>query len=98
MMFVMVSDLVELLFQRPNSCFAVNELQMSASIVMLTGKVDDSCTSRLVDLPGQIERHAGIIQSFGPGVLIESTQNLARFTKRPANSIRQHTFRIRQMM
>jgi len=74
--FVVRRDFVEFRSECSDSCFAVDEFQMSVFLIMHARLVNHSCTNGFVDSTGETERRLRIIEPFCPRILIECPQNL----------------------
>jgi len=64
-MFVVRGDLIEFVPQGAHAVYAVHELQVATSLIVLAGVVDDRIANGLVHTPGDVERDSCIVQVVG---------------------------------
>jgi hypothetical protein len=95
---VVVGHLVHLLPQRTLTHGAVNERQITPSLVMLPRQVNHGVPDRPEHLARQLEREMGIVESAGPGVLIEHQERQAGLAESPPYPLVQDRLAVGQMM
>src|SRR5436190_19332947 len=69
-MFVMSGDLLEFIPQRAHAVDTMHPLKVAAPLIVHTRIVDDGVAHRRIDLPGEVQRHARIVESLRPRILI----------------------------
>jgi hypothetical protein len=87
MMLVMSGGLVEFVFQRAHAVHAVDELEVPTPLIVQPGIMNDGVTNRLVYVPGDVQRHARVVEPLGPGILIHDPQDRARLTEHSADPV-----------
>lgn len=93
-MLVMGRHLLEFVLQRSHAGNAVHELEVSFGLVVQLGVVDDGLSDRLIDSARKVERNAGIVEPFRPGVLIEDPQDLPGLAQDASNAIEENRFSV----
>ena len=97
-MFVMSGDLIEFIPQRAYAVYAMHELEMAAALILQAGIIDDCVANRFIYAPGDIERHARIVETPSPCILIHHPQHRTRLTKHSTDAIKEHGLAIGEMV
>src|SRR5213082_449956 len=69
-MLIMSSDVIEFIPQRAHAVYTVHKLEVAARLILHARIIDDCVANGLVHAPGDIQRHARIVESLSPRVLI----------------------------
>src|SRR5882757_808346 len=97
-MFVVHGDLLEFLPQRAHAVYAMHELEMAAALIVHARIVDDGVANRFIYLPGEIERHARIVETPSPGILIHHPEHRTRLTEHATDAIREDALAVGQVV
>jgi hypothetical protein len=98
MVLIVMSHLLELIRERAHAGFAVNELEVSAPLIVQMCVVDDACAGGRVEVPRELQRPLGLRQSVRPSSLVERPNHRARLTDDSSNAIEEHRLRVAQVM
>ena len=98
MMLVVRRDLVELILECSHPGDAVDKLQVPLGLVVPPGVIDDSIADRLIDSARELERHLGVIQAAGPGILIVNPEHLTRLAEHSTNAVEQYGFAVGEVV
>ena len=97
-MFVMSDDLVEFVPQRAHAVYAMHEFKMAAALIVHASIIDDGVANRVIYAPGDVERHARIVETKSPCILIHHPQHRTRLTKHSTDAIKEHGLAIGEMV
>ncbi len=91
-------DLVESVFQRQHTHLAVDELEVSARLVVQPRVVDHGVAQRFEDRKRESPRQARIVEPLCPRILIEVPEDLPRLAQHPADAAELAGLGIGQMV
>ncbi len=98
MMFVMRGDLVEFLPQRAYAVYAMHELEMAAPLIVHTSIIDDCVANRFIDAPGDVQRHARIVETPGPCILIHHPYHRTGLTEHSTDAIEEDALAVGEVV
>src|SRR5947199_3976761 len=97
-MVVMSGDLIEFIPQRAHAVYAMHELEMAAALIVHASIIDDCVANRFIYAPGDIERHARIVETPSPCILIHHPQHRTRLTKHSTDAIKEDGLAIGEVV
>src|SRR5207302_7878583 len=97
-MFVMSGDLIEFIPQRAHAVYAMHELKVAAALIVHASIIDDCVANRFIYAPGDIERHARIVETPSPCILIHHPQHRTPLTKHSTDAIKEDGLAIGEVV
>src|SRR6266480_3379695 len=97
-MFVMSGDLIEFIPQRSHAVYAMHELKMAAALIVHAGIIDDCVANRFIHAAGDIQRHARIVETPSPCILIHHPEHLTRLTEHSTDAIKEDGLAIGEVV
>jgi hypothetical protein len=98
MMFVMSGDLIEFLPQRAHAVHTMHPLKMAAALIVHAGIIDDGVAHRFIYTPGDIQRHARIIEAASPCILIHYPKHRTRLTEHSTDAVKKDGLAIGEVV
>jgi len=93
----MRSHLVELLFQRPKTGEAVDELDVAVRRVVGARIVDDHVATGLEQARAEFQRHSIVLETPGPEILVHEPEDRMRLAQRPLNPLDERGLAVGQV-
>jgi hypothetical protein len=97
-MFVMSGDLVEFLPQRAHAVYAMHPLEVAAALIVRASIIDDGVAHRFIDAAGDIERHARVVETPSPGILIHHPEHRPRLAEHSTDAIKEDGLAIGEVV
>jgi len=97
-MFVMRGGLVEFVAQRAHAIHTMHELEVAAPLIMHASIIDDRVADRFVDVSGEVQWDARIVESLSPRILIHHPYDRTRLTEHSTNAIEENGLAIGEVV
>jgi len=98
MMFVMSGHLIEFLPQRAHTVYAMHELKMAVALIVQARIIDDGFPHRFIYAPRDIQRHARIVETPSPCILIHHPEHRTRLTEHSTDAIKEDGLAIGEVV
>jgi hypothetical protein len=76
----------------------MHELEVAAPLIVHASIIDDRVADRFVDVPGEVQWDARIVESLGPRILIHHPYHRTRLTQHSTDAIEENGLAIGEVV